>query len=462
MDESAPRIYNLFPRLVGPISNWIKHLDRIEKMKFNWIYVNPLNYTGFSGSLYSIKNYFEMSLLYAKDEEDSNSWASLKGFIAECHKRGIKFMMDLVINHTAVDSPLISKHPTWYKEKWAMIEKASNQVIKFFNDKDDPIIDEYPPTEYFLEKRIANPFAIDPQDARNITIWGDLAEINYDTPINHEILDYWKKLFDFYNKLGIDGYRCDAAYQISPDVWAILIEYVKKTAPNTLFLAETLGCTLQQCEDVSGAGFDFIHSSSKWWDFTEPWCVEQYNDFRNYAPSISFPESHDTKRLALETNNRIDIQGFKYFFSCFFSAGVLMPIGYEFGFKKKLNVVDMEPKDWEEINFDISNHITQVNEFKIKYQTLNEDGQMTHHVFKDMSILILKKTAVNQQEHFLLIYNKDWNNYHDVYIPDLKEYLDFDGPIYRISIEGAEVEYVKEGFSKSLFPNEYILFRQQL
>ena len=50
-------IYNLFPTLVGPVDGWITHAERARAMGFNWVYVNPFCYPGFSGSLYAIKEH---------------------------------------------------------------------------------------------------------------------------------------------------------------------------------------------------------------------------------------------------------------------------------------------------------------------------------------------------------------------------------------------------------------------
>ncbi len=72
-DHTAPRMYNLFPRLVGSIDKWDAHLIRIGNMGFNWIYVNPINYVGFSGSLYSIKDYFKLNPRFAPGKY-SRSW----------------------------------------------------------------------------------------------------------------------------------------------------------------------------------------------------------------------------------------------------------------------------------------------------------------------------------------------------------------------------------------------------
>ena len=48
-------IYNLFPPLAGTFPQWEKHLDRIAGMGFTWIFLNPINTPGLSGSLYAVK-----------------------------------------------------------------------------------------------------------------------------------------------------------------------------------------------------------------------------------------------------------------------------------------------------------------------------------------------------------------------------------------------------------------------
>ena len=52
----GPRIYNLFPSLVGTISSWKSELPRIAAMGFDWVYLNPFHEIGYSGSLYAVKD----------------------------------------------------------------------------------------------------------------------------------------------------------------------------------------------------------------------------------------------------------------------------------------------------------------------------------------------------------------------------------------------------------------------
>src|SRR5207244_12791589 len=113
--------------------------------------------------------------------------------------------------------------------------------------------------------------------------------------------------------------------------------------------AATSGCTPAQVSALAGAGFDYIFNSAKWWDFRAGWLLDQYERLRRIAPSIAFPESHDTQRLAAEVGadghdqvaaRQIEARlKFQLLFSACFSAGVMMPVGFEYGFRQKLDVV---------------------------------------------------------------------------------------------------------------------------
>ena len=86
----GPRIYNLFPLLAGPVPQWSDHLERIAAMAFDWVFVNPFHYPGFSGSLYAIKDYYRLHPLLAADGADPGSL--LKNFTRAAAKRRIAAM----------------------------------------------------------------------------------------------------------------------------------------------------------------------------------------------------------------------------------------------------------------------------------------------------------------------------------------------------------------------------------
>ncbi|HYD31741.1 MAG TPA: maltotransferase domain-containing protein [Azospirillaceae bacterium] len=345
--HTGPRIYNLFPLLVGSVADWTAHLPRIGGMGFDWIFLNPIHHPGFSGSLYAVKDPYRLHDLFQGGSSDSPD-DQLSDFFAQARDRGMSVMMDLVVNHTARDAVLVEKHPEWFRR--------------------EPDGDLY------------SPRAVDPVDPSLVTVWGDLAELDYERPdVRAGLVDYWRRYVHHYVRLGVRGFRCDAAYQVPAEVWRALITAARDVNPEVKFFAETLGCTIEQVEALRGAGFDFLFNSAKWWDFEADWLLDQYNRYRTIAPSISFPESHDTDRLAAEVGSQ-DTQRLaahmkmRYLFSACFSTGVMVPVGYEYGFTRKLDVVKTRPEDWENPRLDMARFIADVNAMKASTPVLNVEG----------------------------------------------------------------------------------------
>ena len=174
------------------------------------------------------------------------------------------------------------------------------------------------------------------------------------------------------------------------ELWRHLVEAGASVDPEAMFFAETLGGTEQQTLALNGTGLHYFFNSSKWWDFQQPWCLAQHDKFGKIAPSISFPESHDTGRLAADTDGNELIQRQRYAFAAVFSAGLMMPVGYEFGFKERLDVVSTNPTHWESPTFDIRQFIRRVNLFKLEHPLLQGEGSL--QVAKgEADILVLER-----------------------------------------------------------------------
>ena len=109
-----PMIYNLFPRLAGHMGQWMSHARRAHEMGFGWIFINPILYPGFSGSLYAIKDFYRLNPLFVSPTADSPI-EELRSTLDQMHSLGLRVMMDLVVNHTAKDSELVREHPSWYR-----------------------------------------------------------------------------------------------------------------------------------------------------------------------------------------------------------------------------------------------------------------------------------------------------------------------------------------------------------
>lgn len=163
------------------------------------------------------------------------------------------------------------------------------------------------------------------------------------------------------------------------EVWRELIGAAKALEPNCLFAAETLGCTFEEAQATAGAGFDYLFNSFAWWDLKAAWALEQYDRLRVIAPSIAFPENHDMARLAaeIEGDPAAVARALKarYALSAFFSAGVLLPIGYEWGYRKSLHVVETTPEARESnTGIDISAYVAAINALRAELPAANVEG----------------------------------------------------------------------------------------
>jgi starch synthase (maltosyl-transferring) len=369
--SEPPIVYNLFPTLVGPPERWLAHARRARAMGFNWLYLNPVHAPGFSGSLYAVKDYglLHPRLVPAGGDERLEALAPT---VRALRDAGLRVMMDLVINHTAKDSPLVVQHPGWYRRD------AAGEVV--------------------------SPQAIDPADAEAVTVWGDLAEIDNESAEDRDGLwEFWESLLRRFLDLGVEGFRCDAAYKVPADLWRRLIACAQAAAPGAVFVAETLGCRLEQTQALESAGFDYFYNSSKWWDFEASWCLEQHEQFRRVAPSISFPESHDTERLAAETGCSEPLQRQRYAFGAVFSEGVQLTIGYEFGFCRRLDVVATRSEDWEAPRFDLSGFIAGVNALKRRHPLLRGEGVLAPVSAAAPDVTVLRRWSDDSGRHRGLI-----------------------------------------------------------
>ncbi len=380
----APRIYNLFPLLAGPMAAWKEHLPRIAAMGFDWVYLNPFHRPGRSGSLYAIKDFDRLHPVVA-DGVDEPWDDRLKAFCDAAGQHGIRVMVDLVVNHSAKDSRLVEQHPEWFRRQ--------------------------------PDGELASAGAPDLAAPQGVVTWADLTPIDYDQPAHRDAqLEFWTALVRRYLACGVSGFRCDAAYQVPVDFWRPLIGAARKAAASTVFAAETLGCPPEQTAALAPAGFDLVFNSCKWWDFRAPWLLAQYERLRSVAPSVAFPESHDTPRLIAELESAPSAEleehyAFRYSWAAFFSTGVMMPMGYEYGFSQPLDVKDTRPGQWAaqraRAPFDLCERIAAINQLKASTAVLGEEAPQRRLNGPDAQLVVLHRRGDGDAGDAVLVLNPD-------------------------------------------------------
>src|SRR5450631_2401273 len=188
-------IYEVFPRDFSPAGNLngvTAKLDQLKDLGVTILWVMPIHPIGEKGrkgdfgSPYSIKDYYAVDPNYGTLDDFTS-------LVADAHKHGLKVIMDLVPNHTAWDSVMMT-NKDFYKQD------AQGKVIS-------------------------------PQPG-----WSDVAGLNYANPQLREymitMMKYWIKTCD------IDGFRCDVAWGVPTDFWEQARAALEQSKPDIMMLAE--------------------------------------------------------------------------------------------------------------------------------------------------------------------------------------------------------------------------------
>lgn len=253
-------IYQIWERAYsqkGDFNSITADLDRIKNLGVDVLWLMPVHpigqvkKKGSVGSPYAVRDYYGVN-------PDYGTPADLKRLVAEAHKRGLKVIIDVVVNHTAWDNKLITEHPEFYKK----------------NDKGEII----PP----------------------VPDWADVAGLDYEKPaVRKYIIENYKSWIRDYD---LDGFRCDVALFIPTDFWEEARAEVDKVKANTIWLAEA------EKADLLVKAFDVDYSWNMHGALTEVmqgvkpasalrniW-QEQAATFAKGSIRMRFSDNHDERR----------------------------------------------------------------------------------------------------------------------------------------------------------------------
>jgi hypothetical protein len=208
-----PRIYHFHPLLAGPMEgsggqDWHGHLDRIAAMNFDWVLLAPFSQPGASGNLHVIRDPYVLHPL-VNGSTSKPADELLRDFVSAARAQGLRVMMDLVLHQSAVDAPLVSEHPDWYRTG---LPSGGEEPV-------DAMV--------FADFQAA--------DARA------------------GLIAYWGRCLAYFLSLGIAGFRCMDASRIPADVWAEVLTGARDKSDDILFIADSLGCTPEEVQGLSGA-----------------------------------------------------------------------------------------------------------------------------------------------------------------------------------------------------------------
>ncbi len=252
----------------GTFRNLIAELDHIfdtlncRILQLLPIHPVPVSYgkMGHYGSPFAALDYFAVDPVLADFDETATPLAQFGELIDAVHARHGRIFMDIPVNHTGWASKLQCEHP-----------------------------------DYFVREpdgRFHNPGAWG-------TVWADLCKLDYTNKAVHKLM---AKVFLFWCRRGVDGFRCDAGYMLPAAAWDYIVAKVRLEYPDTVFLLEGLGGPPQvQQSLLERSGLDWAYS-----EIFQNYSRDELTGYLQYALAqsrrcgelINFAETHDNNRLA--------------------------------------------------------------------------------------------------------------------------------------------------------------------
>ena len=96
---------------IGDFKGIVDHLDYLKKLGIGGLWLSPIQKAG-SYHGYDILDYYAVNPDYVVTVDEVTY--DLNKLVEECHKAGIKVILDLVLNHCSYSHPWVTQHPTWF------------------------------------------------------------------------------------------------------------------------------------------------------------------------------------------------------------------------------------------------------------------------------------------------------------------------------------------------------------
>jgi trehalose synthase len=176
---------------IGDFNGLLQRLDYIERLGVNAIWLLPFYPSPLRDDGYDIADYRSINPAYG-------TMRDFRRFVAEAHRRGIRVITELVINHTS------DQHP-WFQRARHAKKGSAARGFYVWNDDDE----RYPETRIiFLDTEKSN-WTWDPVAGQFFwhRFYSHQPDLNFDNP---RVLDEVIKVMRYWLDMGVDGLRLDA------------------------------------------------------------------------------------------------------------------------------------------------------------------------------------------------------------------------------------------------------------
>lgn len=202
-DFKKMSVYQIYPKSfqdsnndgIGDINGIISRLDYIAELGVDYIWLTPMYVSPGNDNGYDIEDYYNIDPVYGTIDD-------FKNLLNEAHKKNLKVMMDIVVNHTS------TKHK-WFQES---SKSESNPYRDFYVWKKNT--GEIP--NNWQSKFGGEAWTLDEKTDSYYLHLFDVtqADLNWEhEPLRQEVY----KMMRFWLDMGIDGFRLDVINLISKD-----------------------------------------------------------------------------------------------------------------------------------------------------------------------------------------------------------------------------------------------------
>ncbi len=217
---------------IGDFSGLIQKLDYLEELGVTTIWLLPFYPSPLRDDGYDIADYYNINPSYGAIKD-------FKRFLKEAHKRGLRVITELVLNHT-------SDEHEWFKR--ARKSGPNNPYRDYYVWSDTP--DKYKETRIIFTDYETSNWTWDGEAKAYFwhRFFSHQPDLNFDNPkVQQEVF----KIIDYWCKMGVDGFRLDAIPYLfeaegtnnenlpqTHDFLKRLREFVEEKHTGTVLLAE--------------------------------------------------------------------------------------------------------------------------------------------------------------------------------------------------------------------------------
>ncbi|WP_130859601.1 glycoside hydrolase family 13 protein [Gracilibacillus phocaeensis] len=368
----------------GDFQGVIDHLDYLEGLGINGLYFTPI-FKAYSNHKYDTIDYFEIDPQFGDKE-------TFRKLVKECHKRGMKVMLDAVFNHSG-----------FYFEPFQDVLK--NQEQSKYKDW------------FFIWD-----FPVKAKGLPNYDAFGFVASMPKLNTANLEVKQYLLEVAKYWiEEFDIDGWRLDVANEVDHVFWRDFRQVVKTAKPDAYILGEIWHDSLKW---LQGDQFDAVMN----YPFTNgavEFFAKQNMDSQTFMDTITnvlhmYPQnvnevsfnlldSHDTPRILTEADGEKARIQLLYLFQLSFIGSPCIYYGDEVGIDgagdpdcRKCMVWEEEEQDQEMLAF-----VKHLIELRKQLPAFGNEAEFRFLEYQGGAIVYQKQTK-DEQLVFVLNNSEDY------------------------------------------------------